>query len=172
MDHEDGVIEGQNNLKTYITQFYKELFGEPGNSHFSLDEEWIQDIPQVTREENNILSRPFSEKEIKDAIFQMERNKAPGPDGFPAEFYQKFWDIIKYDMLQMFEDLHRGDLPLFSLNFGVITLIPKIQDANLIQQYRPICLLNVSYKIFSKVATNRLNLLTDKIVNPTQIAFM
>ena len=172
MDHEDGVIEGQNNLKTYITQFYKELFGEPENSHFSLAEEWIQDIPQVTREENNILSRPFSEKEIKDAIFQMERNKALGPDGFPTEFYQNFWDIIKYDMLQMFEDLHRCDLPLFSLNFGVITLIPKIQDENLIQQYRPICLLNVSYKIFSKVATNRLNLLTDKIVNPTQIAFM
>jgi hypothetical protein len=172
LDHEDGVIEGQNNLKTYITQFYKELFGEHENSHFSLAEEWIQDIPQVTREENNILSSPFSEKEIKDAIFQMERNKAPGPDGFPAVFYQKFWDIIKYDMLQMFEDLHRCDLPLFSLNFGVITLIPKVQDANLIQQYRPICLLNVSYKIFSKVATNRLNLLTDKIVNPTQIAFM
>jgi hypothetical protein len=41
LDHEDGIIEGQNNLKTYITQFYKELFAELENSHFSLDEKWI-----------------------------------------------------------------------------------------------------------------------------------
>jgi hypothetical protein len=61
--------------------------------------------------------------------------------------------------MQMFWDLSKGDLPLFSLNFGVITLIPKIQEANVIQQYRPICLLNVSYKIFTRVATNRLSCL-------------
>ena len=56
----------------------------------------------------------------------MEHNKAPDPDGFPAEFYQQFWDVIKGDLMQMFHDLHKDDLPLFSLNFGVITLLPKI----------------------------------------------
>jgi hypothetical protein len=42
------------------------------------------------------------------------------------------------------------DMPLFSLNFGVITLIRKVHDLNLLQQYGPICLLNVSYKISPK----------------------
>ena len=59
--------------------------------------------------------------------------------------------------MNMFHDLHFGDLPLFSLNFGVITLLPKTREANKIQQYRPICLLNVSFKIFTKVATCRIN---------------
>ena len=72
----------------------------------------------------------------------------------------------------MFHDLHVGDLPLFSLNFGVITLIPKVQEANEIQHYRPIWLLNVSFKIVTKVATNRLNMVADKIISPTQTAFM
>ena len=72
----------------------------------------------------------------------------------------------------MFKDLSKGDLPLFSLNFGVITLIPKVQEANIIQQYRPICLLNVSYKIFTKVTTNRLGSVADKVVSPTQTAFI
>jgi hypothetical protein len=76
--------------KTHITQFYKGLFGEPEQSSFTLDADRSDDISQVTGEENAILTAPFSENEIKVAIFQMEHNKAPGPDGFPMEFYQKF----------------------------------------------------------------------------------
>jgi hypothetical protein len=72
----------------------------------------------------------------------------------------------------MFHDLHAGTLPLFSLNFGVITLIPKTQEANRIQQYRLICLLNVSFKIFTKVAMFRINSVADNIISPTQTAFM
>jgi len=102
----------------------------------------------------------------------MDHNKAPGPDGFPAEFYQQFWDVIKGDLMQMFHDLHNGDLPLFSLNFGVITLLPKTQEASKIQQYRPICLLNVSFKIFTKVATICVNSVAYNIISPSQTAFM
>ena len=90
-------------------------------------------------------------------MFQMEHNKAPGPDGFPAEFYQVFWEVIKKDLLALFFDFYEEKLPLFCLNFGVISLIPKANDAKKIQQYRPICVLNVSFKIFTKVGTNRIN---------------
>src|SRR6266498_2860388 len=74
--------------------------------------------------------------------------------------------------MSMFHELHAEDLPLFSLNFGVITLIPKVQEANFIQQYRPICLLNVSFKIFTKVGTNRINRVADKVISPSQTAFL
>ncbi|WVZ50896.1 LOW QUALITY PROTEIN: hypothetical protein U9M48_002103 [Paspalum notatum var. saurae] len=70
----------------------------------------------------------------------------------------------------MFGDLSKGELPLFSLNFGVITLIPKVQEANLIQQYQPICLLNLQN--LTKVATLRLNVVADHVINPSQTAFM
>ena len=100
----------------------------------------------------------------------MEHNKAPGPDGFPAEFYQNFWDIIKPELLAMFNTLHDRQLELFRLNFGEIILLPKMKDAERIQQYRPIYLLNVSFKIFTKVATIRLNSIADHVVRPTQTA--
>ena len=74
--------------------------------------------------------------------------------------------------MQMFHDLHNGDIPLFSLNFGVIMLLPKTQESNKIQQYRPLCLLNVSFKIFTKVATIRVNSVADNIISPSQTAFM
>ena len=74
--------------------------------------------------------------------------------------------------MALFSDFHREDLNLYGLNFGIITLIPKIQDATKIQQYRPICVLNVRFKIFTKVTTNRLNKVAKTVVSPTQTAFM
>ena len=73
-------------------------------------------------------------EEVKKAVFQMEHNKAPGPDGFPAEFYQTFWDVIQSDLLEMFQDLHAGQLKLFRLNFGEIILLPKVNGVERIQQ--------------------------------------
>ena len=102
----------------------------------------------------------------------MEHNKAPGPDGFPAEFYQKFWTIIKDDLMAMFTQLRAGNLPLFKLNFGIITLLPKKEDASKIEQYRPICLLNVSFKIFTKVGTNRVTSIASRVIRPTQTVFI
>jgi len=50
----------------------------------------------------------------------------------------------------------KGLLDIKRLNFGVITLVPKIKEANNVKQFRPICLLNVDFKCFTKVLTNRL----------------
>jgi hypothetical protein len=97
---------------------------------------------------------------------------APGPDGFPAEVYQVFWGVIKEDLLALFHEFHKETLDLFSLNFGIITLIQKIENTTKIQQYRPICVLDISFKIFTKVGTNRLNKVAKTVVSPTQTAFM
>jgi hypothetical protein len=102
----------------------------------------------------------------------MERNKPSGPDGFPVEFCQNFLEVIKVKIMEMFEYLHVGKLNLFQLNFEKITLLPKINEAERIQQYRLICLLNVSFKIFTKTTTNRLNSVGDHVARPTQSAFM
>ena len=55
-----------------------------------MDETLRHDIPQVSEEENEVLVAPFSEEEIRSTVFDMEHNKAPGPNRFPAEFYQFF----------------------------------------------------------------------------------
>jgi mannosylglycoprotein endo-beta-mannosidase len=172
LENDQGVVVGDDCLKSHITNYYENLFGTPEASGISLMENQILDIPQVTQEENDVLIGPFTEFEVRAAVFQMEHNKAPGPDGFPAEFYQVFWGIIKDDLLRLFSDLHREALDLYSLNFGIITLIPKTQNAIKIQQYRPICVLNVSFKIFTKVGANMLNIVAKKVVSPTQTAFM
>jgi hypothetical protein len=115
-----------------------------------MDESLVEDVPQITPEENEALVAEFSKKEVRDAIFHMKHNKAPGPDDFTAEFYQVFWSLIKNDLMSMFRDFHNDSLPLFCLNFGTITLLPKAQEVTKIQQYRPICMLNVSLRFLQK----------------------
>ena len=88
------------------------------------------------------------------------------------EFYQEFWEVIKEDLKEMLDAFHKGDLDIERLNHGVISLIPKIPDADTIQQFRPICLLNVSYKILTKLLANRLGLIIHKVIADTQTAFI
>lgn len=58
------------------------------------------------------------------------------------------------------------------LNFGVITLVPKIKEANIIKQYRPICLLNVDFKWFTRALTDRLVPVASKIVGRNQSGYV
>jgi hypothetical protein len=73
--------------------------------------------------------------------------------------------------MAMFAAFQEGDLPLFHLNFGTIILLPKKQNVIQMQQYRPICLPNVSFKFFTKVGTNRVTEVAHKVVRPTQTLF-
>lgn len=111
-------------------------------------------------------------EEVKHAIFDMKQDAAPGPNGFGATFLQKFWEVIKSRYYYMFLDFHKGELDIKRLNYGVITMVPKVQDANTIKQYRPICLLNVDYKGFTKVLTERLAPVAKDVIGVNQTGFI
>uniref|UniRef100_J3L8N5 Reverse transcriptase domain-containing protein n=1 Tax=Oryza brachyantha TaxID=4533 RepID=J3L8N5_ORYBR len=125
-------------------------------------------IPKNVRED---MDKPF-EMELDKVISQAKNNTAPGPDGFSIQFYKFFWDHLKKDLYEMLIMLYHGELDLKRLNFGVITLIPKCNEANNIRQFRPICVLNDCFKIISKVITNRLSLIASDIISHTQTAFI
>lgn len=91
---------------------------------------------------------------------------------FLSLFYQKFWDVIKEDLTSLFTDFYNGDLDLFRLNFTLLTLIPKVEETRDMKNFRPISLTNCSFKIFSKVLTNRLGLVSQRIVANEQTAFI
>ena len=93
--------------------------------------------------------------EVKLAVDEMKSNSAPAPNGFGVQFFKTFWSVIKGDLLAMFDDFYKGKIDIKRLNYGVITLMPKVKEANNIKQYRPICLLNVDFKVFTKDLNNR-----------------
>jgi hypothetical protein len=58
------------------------------------------------------------------------------------------------------------------MNYGVITLLPKVKYANRIQQFRPIYLLNCLYNFFSKLLTMRLEPIAERLIHKSQTAFI
>jgi hypothetical protein len=75
------IIEGDHELKKYITSYYKDLFDQLKPSSFSLDESRVDGIVQVFKEENDLFVTPFMVDEVQEAIFQVEHNKAADSDG-------------------------------------------------------------------------------------------
>jgi hypothetical protein len=77
--------------------------------------------------------------------------KAPGPDGYPAGFYQQAWDIIKPSVFEFVSQVWMNPCLLDEVNYTDICLIPKVAQPEYVNQFRPISLCNTLYKIVSKV---------------------
>jgi hypothetical protein len=111
-------------------------------------------------------------EEIHKVVMELKDNSAPGPNGFSFGVFKKCWESYKEDLFAMFQAFFRGELDIKRLNFGVITLVPKLKEANTIKQYRPICLLNVDYKCFTKLLTNRLVPVSQRVIGSNQTSFI
>lgn len=81
----------------------------------------------ITLEENDNLCVIPGEKEIKDVVFSMDKNSAPGPDGFGGAFYQGCWEIIKQGLVEIIQTFFNGNsLTRFYINSYLI-LLPKVE---------------------------------------------
>ncbi|GKC04382.1 RNA-directed DNA polymerase, eukaryota [Tanacetum coccineum] len=118
------------------------------------------------------LERPVTYEEVKRAVWDCGTNKSPGPDGFSFEFYHKYWTTIDDDVFQAVRYFFvNGHFPR-GCNSSFIALIPKIQDAKFVKDFRPISLIGSVYKIIAKILANRLCLVLPYLISDVQSAFV
>ena len=119
------------------------------------------------------LDVPLTIQELKTSVFGMRKNKAPGIDGLPAEFYQCFFDDIKdllFDSLKYAWDT--GQLSCTQRR-GIIKLLPKRnRNPHFVKNARPITLINIDVKILSRALALRLKTVIDPIMSRNQKAFI
>ena len=130
-------------------------------------------IPQLKEDEQESLEKDLTLEELKDALAFFTDNKSPGEDGFTKEYYQTFFDLIGKGLLNSYNDcFQKGSLSI-SQKRGTITLIPK-GDINLtdLKNWRTISLLNVDYKLLSKVLAKRMEQLLPKLIHTDQTGFI
>lgn len=126
----------------------------------------------VSSEMNTALTKPVTREEVKAATFQMGALKAPGSDGFPGLFYQKYWHVVGEDVFNAARNFFEGGYLLKEMNHTNVTLIPKVTNPESMGQFRPISLCRSNYKIFSKIMANRLQPFIHNIITEQQSAFI
>jgi hypothetical protein len=167
-----GPVHDNASILKIAAEFYRELFKKEGRGEVFLNEDFWERGDMMSEIEREALVAPFFEKDIKEAVFGSYPEGSLGPDGLPFLFYQKFWDVVKLYIVNMIKAFHAGNLDLFTINFATITLIPKMENASDMKNYRPISLPNCSFNFFGKLLTNRLEGLCQRLIAREKSVFI
>jgi hypothetical protein len=132
------------------------------------------DLSNLVPEVQNLseLCLPFSREQIDAIVLEFPNDKAPGPDGFNGSFVKKTWHIIREDLYKLCNDFHDYLADLKSINYSYITLVPKKDNPETVNDFRPISLLNTSMKIITKLLANKLQREMPNIVHDNQYGFI
>jgi hypothetical protein len=151
----DEFITNTKGMLEHAVEYYKIMFGKENRENVRMVDDFWDEEAKVTVVENEMLELEFTKEEIKKAIDDSYAEGGPGPNDFSFLFYQNVWIIIKYDLMALVRGFWKREINIARLNYAMIILIPKEEEAKDLKKFRPINLINCSFKIFSKTPNNR-----------------
>ena len=154
----------------FYSNLYSSKYNKEATSHFLNS---LNNVRKIDVADKDYCDTPLTLAEVADSVARLKNNKSPGTDGLTAELYKAFSEHLAPFLLQVFtESIENDSLPP-SLTQGLVTLIPKPKkDPLLIDNWRPICLLNNDYKIMASIFARRIKETLDTIIDETQSGFM
>lgn len=172
-DNQGRKIVSPSELKDHAASYFKSIFGSTDMpvSRASVDT-LRSSLPfRCSDAEATLLQSPVMEDEIIKTLFAMPKDKCPGPDGYPLEFFKSSWSKVGGEVVEAVKEFFRNGRLLKDLNTTFIALIPKTPEACSLGDFRPISCCNLIYKIISKIIENRLKPLLKCCISPNQTAF-
>ena len=169
-DH--GVLVSQDDISRHIYDFFLTLLVTAEGKVLRLRDDFWGEESRVSQAENDGLALTFSTQEIDEALGSMKCDTAPGPAGWPVIFFRRFWPALKDIFYDIINGFALGMVDISRLNYGVISLIPKVKGADSIKQYRPITLINVPFKICAKAYASRLAPVAQRVIHKSQTTFL
>lgn len=170
----NNILENDHsNIMKHIKQYYQHIYSEDLNIDHNDNGFFNNTDTKLNNDENMSCEGRINEYECLEALKEMKNMKSPGSDGLTAEFYKLYWNDIKEHYINSINySFENGTLTELQKQ-GIITLLPK-KDKNtlLIENWRPISLLNVDYKIATKTIANRIKRVLNSLINVNQTGFI
>lgn len=127
----------------------------------------------ISESDSQVLEKPITEEEFEQALKLMKSGKAPGPDGLTLGYYKKFGEILRGRFIQAYNSIREGnELPRDSLRAHIALLPKEGKDLTNCGNYRPISLLNVDLKVFTRILASRLLPLMGSLISQEQVGFV
>nr|GEX37625.1 putative RNA-directed DNA polymerase, eukaryota, reverse transcriptase zinc-binding domain protein [Tanacetum cinerariifolium] len=127
---------------------------------------------KLTSDVANYMVRDVSDQEIREAMFVMGDNKAPGPDGYTAAFFKEAWEILATNVTKAIKEFFTNGVLFKELNHTILALILKVTSPMKINDYSPISCFNILYKCISRIISNRMKGSLADLVSLNQSTFV
>lgn len=114
----------------------------------------------------------FTQEEVSNFIKSMAKDKSPGPDGWTIELFQHFFDLIGSEITEVVDEYRRKGEVYSPFNATFIALIPKKENPETFEDFRPISLCNSIYKIIAKVIAIRIKPILTRCISSEQFGFL
>ncbi|KAL0287129.1 UNVERIFIED_CONTAM: hypothetical protein Sradi_7130300 [Sesamum radiatum] len=168
----DTLTDTEHVVAEFVTYFEALLGGERQPCNLNLDFLQPHLKHTLTVEEAAALLRQVSTGEVKEALFAISEDSAPGPDGYTSAFFKSAWTKIGEDICAAVQEFFLSGKLLKQINTTLLVLIPKVQLPTRVMQFRPIACCNVLYKIISKILVSRMQRVLDSLIDYSQNAFI
>ncbi|XP_074317080.1 uncharacterized protein LOC141653264 [Silene latifolia] len=170
-DHWDKNHSDQEGIQNAFLGYYQMLLGS--NAPTIRVNKTIGRQGKICSDDHrDILLAPVTKEEVKDVIFHIPNDKAPGQDGYSSKFFKDSWDIVGEEVNEAIMDLFQSGSLLMQINATMVTLIPKTARPTSFLQYRPIACCNIIYKCISKLLCNRLTRILPDLIAQNQGGFI
>ena len=161
-------VSSQEEIEKAHVDFYSCLFSEEPVD-VALQDDLLSSLQcQLSSDQASSCEGQMTLDEMTFALKKMNSNKASGPDGLSVEFYVKFWDRLGPYLCRVLNAYYHAGEMCESMKTSNTRVIFKKGDRKNLKNWRPISLLNVNYKICSKVLSLRLSKVLEFIVDPDQ----
>lgn len=139
-----------NDIARIFVEYYEDLLEKRDDSRTRVNNRVLQEGTILTIDQQMELLQPYTDKDVKKALFNIDRNKSFGPDGYGSGFFRDAWDIIGTYFTEAVLKFYQNGQLLKQINSTNIALIPKIEVPECASHFRPISCCNVIYKCISK----------------------